>query len=54
LKDIIGWVNKLANEEAKEVVALYTALLQNLSEMTASILLKLSNPVTPPPEHIKS
>ena len=31
LKNLISWINKLTNEENKEVVALYTSLLQNLS-----------------------
>jgi len=54
LKNLIAWINKLANEENKEVVALYTALLQNLSEMAASILLKLPAGLGAPPEHVKA
>lgn len=54
LKDLIGWISKLTNEEGKEVVALYTSLLQNLSEMAASVLIKLQPNTGNPPEHVKS
>jgi hypothetical protein len=54
LKNLVAWINKLANEENKEVVALYTSLLQNLSEMAASILLKLPAGVCSAPEHVKA
>ncbi len=53
LKELLKWINLLTEEESKAKVTLYSTLLQNLSEMTASILFKL--PATPSlPEHIKA
>jgi hypothetical protein len=47
-------VNKLTEEESKAKVTLYSALLQNLSEMISSIIFKLTINVGNIPEHIKS
>lgn len=57
LKDIIGWITKLQEEEEKDMLALYSGLLQNLSEMTANFLIRLPEKVQASiacPEHIKA
>lgn len=54
LKDIITWINKLLEEESKDKVALYSALLQNLSEMVATLLVKEALTIPNLPEHIKA
>lgn len=56
LKNIVTWINRLQEEESKEKVALYSALLQNLSEMVASLLVKVNNAAVMGhlPEHVKA
>jgi hypothetical protein len=54
LKDIIAWINKLVEDEAQSKLMLYSSLLQNISEMAASILFKLPPNVITLPEHVKS
>lgn len=56
LKELLKWINILTDEESKAKVTLYSTLLQNLSEMTASILFKLPPAACPTclPEHIKA
>jgi hypothetical protein len=50
----VTWIGELKEEESKDKVVLYSTLLQNLSEMVASIEFKLSNQTSHLPEHIKS
>ena len=54
LKDLMVWIEKLVEDEAQSKLMLYSSLLQNLSEMAASILFKLPSNIITPPEHVKS
>lgn len=53
LTDLLAWISRLAEEEEKEILTLYTVLLQNLSETAASILLRLP-PSAGVPAHVKA
>ena len=48
------WIGKLVEDEAQGKLLLYSSLLQNLSEMAASILFKLPPNIVTLPEHVKS
>lgn len=54
LKELLKWINKLTEDESKAKVTLYSTLLQNLSEMAASVLFRLPPAAASPPEHIKA
>lgn len=56
IKELLRWINKLNEEESKAKVTLYSSLLQNLSEMVASILFRLPAVATAlaPPEHLRA
>lgn len=41
MKALIAWITRIIEEEEKEMLVLYSGLLQNLSEMAAALLLKL-------------
>lgn len=53
-REVVGWVCALMEEENKEKAALYSALLQDLSEMVASLLVKAVPTLPVLPEHVKS
>lgn len=42
IKDLLAWVRVLLEEEEKTPLALYSEILQNLSEMAAVMLRKLA------------
>ena len=56
MNDLIDWINALNEEESKDMIVLYSPILQNLSELASCILIRL--PANPPgltvPEHIKA
>ena len=54
LKVVVAWIEELMEEESKDKIVLYSTLLQNLSEMMASILVNVNNPLQNTPEHIKA
>jgi RNase P protein component len=54
LKELLKWINTLTDEESKAKVTLYSSLLQNLSEMAASILYRQPPAVAVAPEHVKA
>ena len=54
VKDVITWIGSINEEESKDKIALYSNLLQNLSEMVASLLIKITTNIPNIPEHVKA
>lgn len=54
INSLIEWINYLLEEEEKNALCLYSILLQNVSEMCAVILMKISNYSKALPVHLEA